>query len=489
VDFTRITLYIVGMIVLAILLNVGAWYGAVRLIDHARRRPGFHQFVAVRYLRGRLIGLLAIIGVSASSCTLTTVLSVMGGFSDDLKQKILSTNAHIVVDGYGRDLSGVATKDDAPDSALARLDHWRKVVEKIRSIEGVKGAAPIVQGDVMLNARTNNNSVLLKGVEPESLRTVSGVFSTMEEGDVRYITDPGLLFQRTRGRGKTAAPASPATDENGFDAPPLLPRQKVLPAIIVGRETARSLRLMVGDEVNIISPLGDIGPTGVIPRSRPFRVGGSFFSGMYAFDERYAYTSLKDAQQFLNKGDRISEIHITVANPENTAPVAAAISAAFDKRLRVRAWQELNAELFAALKLEKIVMFIFLSFATLVASFCIIATLTMLVLEKGAEIAVILTIGATPSDIEKIFRFEGTLIGAVGSLTGLLIGLILCLTLKYVGLPIPPEVWYIDKLPVDISPVEFLAVGVASLVITTLATVYPTRVASGITPVEGLKND
>ena len=134
-------------------------------------------------------------------------------------------------------------------------------------------------------------------------------------------------------------------------------------------------------------------------------------------------------------------------------------------------------------------MFIFLSFATLVASFCIIATLTMLVLEKGAEIAVLLTIGATPKDISKIFRFEGILIGVAGSLTGLLNGFLLCMALQHIGLPIPPEVWYIDKLPVDISAVEFLAVGVASLLITTLATVHPTRVASGITPVEGLKND
>jgi len=134
-------------------------------------------------------------------------------------------------------------------------------------------------------------------------------------------------------------------------------------------------------------------------------------------------------------------------------------------------------------------MFIFLSFAILVASFCIIATLTMLVLEKGSEIAVILTIGATSEEIQRIFRFEGLLIGAVGSVTGLIIGLGLCLSLKYIGLPIPPEVWYIDKLPVDISPTDFLFVGLASLVITTLATIYPTRVAAGISPVEGLKND
>ncbi|NLN62979.1 MAG: ABC transporter permease [Myxococcales bacterium] len=487
-DITRVILYVVAIIAGGLLINIGAWLVLVRLVDRVGSKLKFHKFVAVRYLRGRFIGLLAIIGVSVSSCTLTTVLSVMGGFSDDLKQKILSTNAHIVVDAFGRDMSGLAAETDAADSTLGQMTHWRDVVSAIRQVPGVKGAAPIVQGEVMLNARTNNNSVLLKGVEPASLNSVSGVFATIEEGDVRYLLDPALLFHRTRGRKQAAAPPDD-TAENDFDAPPLLPKQKVLPAIIVGRETMRSLRLMVGDEVNIISPLGDIGPTGVIPRSRPFRVGGSFFSGMYAFDERYAYTSIKDAQQFLNKGDHISEIHIAVHDPEHTESVVAAISQATGKRLRVRPWQELNAELFAALKLEKVVMFIFLSFATLVASFCIIATLTMLVLEKGAEIAVLLTIGATPKDISKIFRFEGILIGVAGSLTGLLNGFLLCMALQHIGLPIPPEVWYIDKLPVDISAVEFLAVGVASLLITTLATVHPTRVASGITPVEGLKND
>jgi lipoprotein-releasing system permease protein len=209
---------------------------------------------------------------------------------------------------------------------------------------------------------------------------------------------------------------------------------------------------------------------------------------MYEFDSLYAYVTLETAQKFLRKGDRISEIDVAVADAERADVVAAEIAKALGPGQRVRPWQEINASLFSALKLEKIVMFIFLSFAILVASFCIIATLTMLVLEKGGEISVLMTLGATPGDVRRIFWFEGCLIGVVGTVSGLLVGFGLCLTLKHVGLPIDPDVWYIDKLPVKISGLEFLFVGLASLAITQLATLYPTHVAAGLRPVEGLKN-
>lgn len=509
----------------------------VRIINGMGRRLQFHQFVAIRHLRGRksgfltAIGLLAILGVSFSSCTLTTVLSVMGGFSDDLKQKILSTNAHIVIDNFGANLNGLPMKGerkgDKQTAVLEKMDNWRELLAHVQKMENVQAATPVVQGEVMMNARTNNNGMLLKGVDTSSLGKVSGILSKLDEGKVAYINHPEKLFEFTRRKNnptysskktkykskippkpdpaktsttakdpdKQTAPDSSAEKEELEDVNEFIPkavkspRQRVLPAVIVGREMAKSLRLYVGEEVNIISPLGDIGPTGPIPKSRPFRIGGTFFSGMYAFDEHYAYTSIDDAQTFLSKGDSISEIHISVANSDNAGIIAAQISESLGNRLRVRSWQELNAELFSALKLEKIVMFIFLSFAILVASFCIIATLTMLVLEKSAEIAVLMTIGATSKDVMHIFRFEGLLIGLVGTLSGLSVGLLLSLTLKYFGLPIDPEVWYIDKLPVNISPIEFVFVGLASLGITQLATLYPTRVASGISPVEGLKND
>ncbi|MBN2528851.1 MAG: FtsX-like permease family protein [Deltaproteobacteria bacterium] len=503
-DYSRIVIYIVSMVALAIFLNIGGWFLLVKVINNLGSRLRFHQFVGIRHLKGRksssltAIGLLSIVGVSFSSCTLTTVLSVMGGFSSDLKTKIISTNAHIVVDNFGSALDGIAQKNDAPNSPYAKLNNWRALLKEIEKRKDIKAATPVVQGEVMVNARTNNNGMLLKGIDTQSHPKVSGVLTRLDKGKLRYIDHPNELFQLTRGDvpsprySKNSNPKK--TDEKKVVAPgssfipaPVLPGQRVLPALIVGREMAKALRLYIGEEVKVVSPLGDIGPTGPIPKSRPFRIGGTFFSGMYAFDEHYAYTSIEAAQKFLNTGDTISEIHISIADPDQAKQVATQITDDLGNRVRVRSWQEMNSQLFSALKLEKIVMFILMSIAILVASFSIIATLTMLVLEKGPEISVLMTIGASRQDVQRIFRFEGMLIGAIGTTTGLLVGFLLCMTLTHVGLPIPPEVWYIDKLPVDISWQEFLGVGVTSLIITSIATIYPTRVASGITPVEGLK--
>ena len=209
----------------------------------------------------------------------------------------------------------------------------------------------------------------------------------------------------------------------------------------------------------------------------------------FEFDNAFVYMALADAQKYLNKGNRISEIQVAVYDPDDASQIAERIEKELKGTYRVRSWNQLNAALFSALKLEKIVMFIFLSLAILVASFCIVATLTMLVLEKGSEVSVLMTLGTSGKEIQSIFRFEGLLIGIVGTVSGLLVGFGLCLFLSTVGLPIDPEVWYIDKLPVDISVTEFLLVGLASIVITQLATIYPAYAAALLTPVEGLKNE
>jgi lipoprotein-releasing system permease protein len=269
------------MLTAAIVLNLGGWWVTLRLFDQFGHKLRFVKFVAVRHLRGRksgfltAISLLSILGVSFSSCTLTTVLSVMGGFSNDLKQKILKTNAHIVVDNTGAD-----------------MEKWQGALDSIRKVEGVKAATPIVQGDLMMNARTNNHGVLLKGIDLASFTSVSSVLSSLEKGDLAYLNSPEKLFESIRLRRSRLYGADQSDDDKDAGPPggsisippPASPKQRVLPAVIIGRELAKTLRLYVGEEVNVISPLGDIGPTGVMPKSRPFRIGGVFFSGMYEFD-------------------------------------------------------------------------------------------------------------------------------------------------------------------------------------------------------------
>lgn len=488
-SITVITIYIAVMLTAAFGLNLGGWWALVRVLDHMGKRLKFSPFIAVRHLKGRksgfltAIGVLSILGVSFSSCTLTTVLSVMGGFSSDLKDKILKTNAHVVVDVAGGD-----------------VEDWQKTAATIRKVDGVVGATPLVQGEMMMNSRTNNHAILLKGIDLKTFGEVSKVLAKLESGELRYLSTPDELFskihnkrQRIYGNGDDTDTKDTAAEEPekqaAADIPSADPRERVLPVLIVGRELSRAMRLYEGAEVNIISPNGDIGPSGRIPKSRPFRIGGVFFSGMYEYDSLYAYASLESAQKFLRMDNRVSEIHVTVKDPEKVAKIAPLIAQAVGKSFRVRSWAELNASLFSALALEKIVMFIFLSLAILVASFCIIATLTMLVLEKGPEVSTLMTLGATAGDIRRIFRFEGLLIGLVGTISGLAVGLGLCLSLTKVGLNIDPEVWYLDQLPVKITATEFILVGLASLLITQLATLYPAHAAAKLTPVEGLKYD
>jgi lipoprotein-releasing system permease protein len=254
----------------------------------------------------------------------------------------------------------------------------------------------------------------------------------------------------------------------------------------VGQELARSLRLYLGDEVNVVTPLGDLGPTGPLPKSRPFRVAGIFYSGMYEYDMKFAYITLPAAQRFLNAGDTASGIEITVREPDRAQEIATVI-AKQGSDLRVRPWQELNKNLFGALALEKLAMFIALGIAILVASFCIIGTLTLMVQEKGREVAVLKAMGAGDRAIVAIFVLEGTLIGVLGSLLGLALGYAACFAAEHFGVRMDPEVYYIDRLPVHIDPTEFITVGLAAIVVSLLVTIYPAKLASKLRPVDALR--
>ncbi|MCU0662837.1 MAG: ABC transporter permease [Myxococcota bacterium] len=458
-----------------------AWRFAVRLLDRMRR-PKFENFVAVRHLRGHkhgyltAIGILSVLGISMSSCSLCTVLSVMGGFTGDLRDKIFQTNAHVLVDGFGSD-----------------LENYGPLLTQIRQVPGVVNATPVLQGDMMMNSRTNTRAIVLKGIDTKTFSKTSSVLSGLEKGKIEYLDDSQALFDMVRARrAKLYGAVFGDTDTNAGAKGKAEPdkegaKDRVLPAIIVGKEIADALYLYDGAEVNIIAPLGDIGPTGPIPKSRPFRVGGVFFSGMYQFDNMYVYMGLEAAQKFLRKDGLASEIQVALADPDKADEVAGAMRALLGSKLRVRTWGQLNAELFSALKLEKIVMFLVLSLAILVASFCIVATLTMLVLEKSAEVAVMMTLGATADKVRRIFLFEGLLIGGVGTAAGVCVALMLCTAMAVIGFPIDPEVWYIDQLPVRMDPREFLSVGVAAFTITQLATLLPARQAAKLRPVEGLK--
>jgi len=503
-----------------LIANFIIWKLALKIAARIGPRLGFEYFVASRHLAGKkswfvaIIGVFALLGVSASSCTLSTVLSVMGGFGNDLKEKILRAQSHVVVDRID-----------------GRIEDYAQICKKIQALEEVVGATPLITGEVMLTSRINNAGAMIRGIDTEGFRQVSDMLDRLEKGDFNYVADPRLLEEYVKKRRKrwygsasardptgtpskdmdAAVPENPADDsenktgavvdnadkkkaDGGVPVDPWIKRmmkpraeKDARPVVIIGKELAQGLRVFVGDEINVISPLGDMGPTGPVPRRRTFRVGGVFNSGMYEYDSQYAFMRIDEAQKFLGSGSVAGEIHIKVHNPAAAPLIAGKIGKLIGQGYRIRSWQELNAALFSALNLEKIVMFIFLSMAIIVASFCILATLTMLVMEKSGEIAVLSTLGADRWTVGRIFKIEGLFIGVVGTLTGLAVGLCVALALDHLGFRIDPDVWYIDRLPVNVNPLEFLAVGIVSLLVSAVATWYPARAASTVDPVEGLR--
>src|SRR6476620_11575913 len=234
--------------------------------------------------------------------------------------------------------------------------------------------------------------------------------------------------------------------------------------------------------------MGDLGPMGLLPRSRKFRIAAIFYSGMYEYDATHVYMKLDAAQNLFSMGEGISAIEVKVADAERTSEAVAPVEAAIARPdLRVRDWRELNKGLFSALKLEKVATFIILSIAILVASFCIICTLLLMVTEKGKEIAILKAIGATDNAILKVFMTEGIIIGAIGTALGVATGLVFCLSLSVYGVRLDPEVYYIDRLPVAVNWSDYVAVTIAALLICTLSTLYPARAASQLRPVDGLR--
>jgi lipoprotein-releasing system permease protein len=226
-----------------------------------------------------------------------------------------------------------------------------------------------------------------------------------------------------------------------------------------------------------------------MPRVRPFRIAGIFYSGMYEFDMKMAYTTIEDAQRFLDLGGAVSGIEIKLDDAERAEPIANVLKAAIDRdELRVRAWQEVNRNLFGALQLEKLAMFIVLGLAILVASFCIVASLTLMVQEKRKEVGILKAMGATGEQIIAVFMTQGLMIGVLGAAMGLGLGYLACFAAEHFGvIPLNPEVYYIDRLPVHVDPMEFTLVGVAAVVVCLLATIYPAVLGSRVRPIDALR--
>lgn len=450
---------------------------------------GFVPFVAARHVRATksgfltVISVLSIAGVALSSLALCAVVSIMGGFGADLKRKILGNNAHLRVQS----------------TAVGGFDHWRPVLDDVRLVSGVKAATPVVQGEAMASSASNTAGVIVRGIDPKTIGTVIDLVNNIEVGDFRYLDDPAQLANlppdEVIGLGPGGEKYRKGPDirpylDNGLDhdvKAAIVPPDSY-PGVVIGRELAKTLHVYVGDEVTLVSPLGDLGPMGVLPRTRRFRVAAIFYSGMYEYDAAHAYMRLEDAQDFLDVKGHITAVEVKVDDAEKVEAVDARVKSAIHRDdLEIRDWKQMNKRLFSALKLERVATFVILSIAIAVASFCIICTLLLMVTEKSKEIAILKAIGTSDRAILRVFMTEGVIIGAIGTVFGVVTGLALTLSLLWLGVRLDPDVYYVDRLPINVDPVDYTLVALSALAITTIATIYPAIAASRLRPVEGIR--
>ena len=401
---------------------------------------------------------LSIFGVFLGTAAPVIALSVMSGFETDLKTKIRSTKADVVIE----------TRDGRPFTDVQAVE------AKLAGIRDIAGAMAYVEAEVIVKHATNaaGMGIILRGIDPERALRVLGVERTLKEGSIGYLQHPDQI------PNDIMLMPVPDKDEG----------RRVLPGILLGEELyQRILRVFVGSEVDVACPMCGVGPVGPMPKLKPFRVAGHFYTGMYEFDSKLAYVSLRDAQRFLGMEGEVSGIEIRTVTPEAAIAVASEITRRLGPTYEVRSWEELNRSLYAALKLEKLAMFIALSFIALVASFSIIANLIMMVTEKAREVAILKSMGARDGAILRIFFAEGLYIGIFGLLLGIGAGIAGCIRLRNQGLPLPTEVYYIEKMPVVMRATEIGAVGLAALALCCLATIYPALLASRMRPVDGLR--
>ena len=411
----------------------------------------YELFIGLRYLkakhRQRSISLNTVIsigGVALGVAALIATLAVMTGFNEDLRNKIVGTNSHIVITDRTRDT----------------MTDYLSLLERVKTVPGVVAATPFMYNQVLLTSEGNVHGVVLRGIDPATEATVTEIGKNLVQGTLADLGTPGH-----GGAGADTA---------------------ALPGIIVGKELAARLGTFAGDTINVVSPTGKPGPLGIIPKIRKFEVVGLFDSGMYEYDSTLAYISIKTAQDFFNLGDTVTGIEVRVADLFAAGRIADEIDDLLGFPFGARDWMRLNKNLFEALKLEKIMMFIILVLIILVASFNIVGTLTMIVVEKSREIAILKAMGARRGEVMRIFMVDGLIIGLVGTLIGIPLGLGVCFLLQNFY-TLPGDVYYISHLPVKIQLQDILVVSLSAVMISFVATLYPSWQAARLNPSEALR--
>jgi lipoprotein-releasing system permease protein len=409
----------------------------------------FERFVAFRYLKARrqegfisVTAWFSFLGIALGVAALIIVMSVMNGFRYELLHKIIGMNGHLAI---------YSNNGPLPD--------YDKLTEDVKKLRGITNANPIVEGQAMATAHGGATGVLVHGMQPSDLAQRKNIADNLIMGRMS-------LFDRPN-------------------------------AAIIGKRLAEKLGLILGDKITLVAPEGNATAFGTMPRTRTFEVAGVFDAGMIHYDQSFVFIPLASAQKFFQLGEGVTGIEVFTDNPENIVPYKFEIMGLLEnKDVRVFDWQQANKDFFTTIKVERNVMFIILTLIILVASFNVISTLIMLVKDKGRDIAILRTMGATRGMMMRVFFIAGSFIGALGAFVGAIFGLLFCWNIDAIRKGVESllgtelfreEAYFLSKLPAKVDPNEVgLVVGIA-LLLTFLASLYPAWRASRLDPVEALR--
>jgi lipoprotein-releasing system permease protein len=435
----------------------------------------FELFIAARYLRARrrqavvgLITVISVIGVAAGVASLIIALAITNGMRRDLQDRLVGSTAHVLL---------MKTAGDG-------IENWRPLLDRLSHEPHVVAAAPGLYGQVLISRGPRSGGALIKGILPDDELKIGNLLQSTKQGsytDLEPQSSPSCVA--TPGAAMVDCPKAPSGPLALDPGPPSLPKP-----IVIGQDLATTLGAEVGDSLLVTSPQGELTPLGLIPRYEHFRVAGIFNSGFYQYDSSYAFMRMADAQHLFSEPDVISVISFRLDDLYKAAEVGHALEQAAGPGFQATNWMEQNRELFRALKLEQVVTFIVLALIVVVAALNILIALTMMVMEKTRDIAVMMSFGVDASQIRRIFLAQGLLISSIGTTLGLIVGYAAALAgSHYKFIQLDASVYSIDYLPFAPRITDALMVAALSLITALLATLYPSHSAASILPAEALR--
>ncbi len=409
----------------------------------------FERMVAFRYLRARrkegfvsVIAAFSFLGIVLGVATLIIVMAVMNGFRQELLSRVLGLNGHLGI--YA--VRGTVLND------------YESLAEKAKAVKGVDLVMPLIEGQVMVSSVRSAQGAIVRGIRPEDFNKRPILANSMIGGSVTAFSDPDTVF--------------------------------------IGERLAQKLGVYVGEEITLISPKGTVTAFGSVPRMRSYTIGGTFSVGMYEYDSAFIFMPMNEAQKFFNMDNTVTNLEVFLNHHDLVSSVQSEMYSRLGSEVRIYDWQRSNAAFFNAIQVERNVMFLILTLIILVASFNMISGLIMLVKDKGRDIAVLRTMGATRGMVMRIFFMSGASIGFFGTAFGVLFGLLFCDNIETIrrflesltGTDLfAAEIYFLTQLPAEVDPVEVVAVVIMALFLSFAATLYPSWRAAKLDPVEALR--